>query len=382
MSRVRGRALGLAALAAALVGVGPLGADPALAHDETVSTSEVQIDEREILWRVEVGTEGLDKAIKLPARGPDLTEALLESAKPVIARYLQGGLTVEIDGVAATPEVGKLEPRYEPFVASGEPYVARAQLELRYRSPTGAPIEEVKAGLRLFAELTSQHRALVKLRWAGELKQTTKLGPTELTFRRGRLNPSRWQVLGDFLLWGTHHIFIGYDHIAFLLALLLVVGRLGELIRIVTSFTAAHTLTLLLAAFDVLRVPSRLTESLIAASIVYVAAENLLRRGEGSRRRWMLTFGFGLVHGLGFAGVLRERLLELPQDVAWPVVSFNLGVELGQLAIVALAFPLLVLLCGAGDEAGRATRRKRIVLVGSVPILLLGLFWLGTRLFE
>jgi hypothetical protein len=85
---------------------------------------------------------------------------------------------------------------------------------------------------------------------------------------------------------------------------------------------------------------------------------------------------------LGFAGVLRERLLELPQDVAWPVVSFNLGVELGQLAIVALAFPLLVLLCGAGDEAGRATRRKRIVLVGSVPILLLGLFWLGTRLFE
>jgi hypothetical protein len=353
---------------------------PARAHDETVSTSDVVVDGATVTWRVDVGTQGLEKVVKFPRTGPELGEAELQTVKADIARVLRAGLEVELDGVSTEPAVGALEPRYEPFVASGEPYISRVVLELRFEARR--PIEELRARVKFFSDLTSQHRALVRLRWDGELKQITRLGPTELVLARGRLNPTALAVAGDFLLWGMHHIFIGYDHIAFLLALLIVVGRLGELVRIVTSFTAAHTITLLLAAFDVLRFPSKLTEALIAASIVYVAAENLIRRGEEARYRWIVTFAFGLVHGLGFAGVLRERLEELGDNIVAPVVSFNVGVELGQLVIVALAFPLLALLRRAGDEAAAAVRRRRIVMVGSVPILALGLVWLGARLVE
>src|SRR5437588_12053532 len=106
-----------------------------------------------------------------------------------------------------------------------------------------------------------------------------------------------------------HDSFDVFDHIAFLMALLLAALRLGDMVRVVTSFTVAHSITLLLAAMNVIRLPGPVTESLIAASIVYVAAENFFIKD--ARHRWILTFAFGLVHGLGFSSVLRERLQDL-----------------------------------------------------------------------
>jgi hypothetical protein len=163
-------------------------------------------------------------------------------------------------------------------------------------------------------------------------------------------NPSVWAAAWRFLRLGVEHIFTGYDHIAFLLALLLLGGRFLDLVKIVTSFTIAHSLTLALAALGILNPPSRLVEMLIAASIVTVAGENLwvLRRAEGAsarvsealKHRWRITFAFGLVHGFGFAAALQE--LKLPRSaLVAGLVSFNIGVEVGQVAIVALAFPLL-----------------------------------------
>jgi len=163
-------------------------------------------------------------------------------------------------------------------------------------------------------------------------------------------NPSVWAAAWRFLRLGVEHIFTGYDHIAFLIALLLLGGRFRDLVAIVTSFTVAHSITLALSALGVLTPPVRWVEALIAASIVAVATENLwaLRREEGSRarvdwalrHRWRITFVFGLVHGFGFASALRE--LHLPRSaLVAGLVSFNVGVELGQVAIVALAFPLL-----------------------------------------
>ena len=163
-------------------------------------------------------------------------------------------------------------------------------------------------------------------------------------------DPGVWAAAWRFLRLGVEHIFTGYDHIAFLIALLLLGGRFLDLVKIVTSFTVAHSITLALAALGVLTPPVRWVEALIAASIVAVAAENLwvLRREEGSRarlvsalrHRWAITFGFGLVHGFGFASALRE--LRLPRSaLVAGLVSFNIGVEVGQVAIVALVFPLL-----------------------------------------
>jgi HupE / UreJ protein len=165
------------------------------------------------------------------------------------------------------------------------------------------------------------------------------------------VNPSVWAAAKRFLRLGIEHIFTGYDHIAFLLALLLLGGRFLDLVKIVTSFTIAHSVTLALAALGILNPPSRAVEALIAASIVAVAGENLwvLRGTRGGaervasalRHRWRITFAFGLVHGFGFASALRE--LKLPREaLVAGLVSFNLGVELGQVAIVALAFPVLL----------------------------------------
>jgi hypothetical protein len=296
-----------------------------------------------------------------------VTAADLQAARERIGGYLAGALTLELDGQRVPAAVTAIEPRYEAGA------LTRVVVELRYRA--GRPIEVLKARVAFFEELTRQHRAVIAVWWGEGVRQLVRLGPAELELRREAFAPGRLSVMREFVVWGAEHIFIGYDHIAFLLALLLVAMRWAELFKIVTAFTVAHSLTLLLSALDVLRVPSQLTEVLIAASIVYVAAENLwlVRRGRGPRHRWGLTFAFGLVHGLGFASVLRERLASLSGRVILPVVSFNLGVELGQLLIVAAAFPLLLAL-------RRSANPKLIVRMGSVPILLLGLFWLVQRL--
>ena len=146
-------------------------------------------------------------------------------------------------------------------------------------------------------------------------------------------------ILG-FVLLGIEHIVTGYDHLAFLLALLLAGGSLGRNAKIITSFTVAHSLTLALATFGLVNVPSAIVEPVIAASVVFVGVENLLKRRLTSR--WLVTFVFGLVHGLGFASILREMGIGgFGVRVAVPLLSFNLGVELAQIAIAALVLPLV-----------------------------------------
>ncbi|HEY9503208.1 MAG TPA: HupE/UreJ family protein, partial [Pyrinomonadaceae bacterium] len=143
-----------------------------------------------------------------------------------------------------------------------------------------------------------------------------------------------------FLVLGIEHILTGYDHLAFLLALLLAGGSLLRNAKIITSFTVAHSLTLAMATLGVINVPSNLVEPVIAASIVFVGLENLFRRRLASR--WLVTFLFGLVHGLGFASALRELGIGgFGVGVAIPLLSFNLGVELAQIAIAALVLPLV-----------------------------------------
>lgn len=366
----------LAALAAA--------AGEARAHDESVSTSDVVVAGDSITWRVGVGVGGLGKIVELPATEGELDEAALRTAAPAIGRALAAGLTITADGRTLPAAIGTLEPRYEAHVAGGKPDLARVVQTLSFRA--GAPIATVHARVRFFAEVTSQHRALIQVQWDQQTRRFVRNGPTELTLAAGETAPRALSLVGELLRWGMFHIFRGFDHIAFLLALLLAATRVRELVSVVTAFTVAHSLTLLLATLDVLRVPVRLTEVLIAASIVYIAAENLAWRGTSARAtasaryRWVITFAFGLVHGCGFATEIKDRLTELGGNVALPVIAFNLGVELGQLAIVALVYPLLAHLRRAPNDAARAARQRRILIVGSLPVLLAGLYWLLERL--
>ena len=176
------------------------------------------------------------------------------------------------------------------------------------------------------------------------------------------------QTMGRFIWLGIQHIATGYDHLSFLLGLLIATAALKSLVKIVTSFTVAHSMTLALATFDIVVLPSRFTESMIAASIVYVAVENLLRKR--SLERWKLTFLFGLVHGFGFSNVLRE--MQLPRaNLALTLFSFNLGVEIGQVVFVAMLFPLIDELV----KSGWAWLRPAI----SVAIGILATIWFIQR---
>jgi len=349
----------------------------AWAHDERFSTSRVEIKPHEVLWTVDVGVAGLEKVIRLPAGELNLTEAQLQASKADIDAYLLECLKVSINDTEAEAEAGALEPVYAETVATGQKYISYARQHFRF--PSTAEVTRVQLSSALFFTVIRNHQAAVVVSWGGVQKIFTKYGPFQLDLTAARLNPTVLGTASEFILWGMHHIFVGYDHIAFLMALLLAAQRLGDMLRVVTSFTVAHSITLLLAALDVIRLPGAVTESLIAASIVYVSVENFFITT--GRYRWVLTFAFGLVHGLGFSSVLRDRLQDL-QSIAVPVVSFNLGVELGQITILLIALPVLMLLRRAPDEKAREHRQWWLVRVGSVPIFLLGSFWLVDRVFQ
>jgi hydrogenase/urease accessory protein HupE len=180
--------------------------------------------------------------------------------------------------------------------------------------------------------------------------------------------------VGRYLRLGFEHILIGYDHLLFLAGLLVVCTRVRSMLAIITSFTVAHSITLALAATNVVSLPSRWAEAAIAASIVYVGLENLFCREE-PRSRWVLTFVFGLIHGFGFAGVLREVGLGAGgTSIAGPLFAFNAGIELGQIAIAAIVLPAWWL----AQKRWEPVRNSRMAI--SALIALAGAWWLVQRL--
>jgi hypothetical protein len=191
-------------------------------------------------------------------------------------------------------------------------------------------------------------------------------GTTQFAFtpetRETRVNTGRRGTV-SFVLLGIEHILTGWDHLLFLLVLLLRGGGWLSLAKIITAFTVAHSVTLALAVLDIVTLPGRLVEAIIALSIAVVAAENLFLRPVMARR-WLVSFAFGLVHGFGFSSVLRE--IGLPTDgLLLALFGFNAGVELGQALVVVVLLPALVLV--------RDTRwEPRVVRSSSLAILLVG----------
>ena len=248
----------------------------------------------------------------------------------------------------------------------------------------------LKARYSLLFDVDPSHRGLVQWIAPGAAAPQALVFATESAEQSLALQPvSGWQTLRQYLIDGVWHIWIGYDHILFLLALLLPAvlvrrdgrwepaerfgGAVTEVVKIVTAFTLAHSITLSLAALQIVSLPSRLVESVIAASVILAALNNL--RGTVHGRRWMMAFAFGLVHGFGFASVLAD--LGLPQGaLVLALVGFNVGVELGQLAIVAVFLPIAFWL--------RATRLYRVGILqaGSVAVALLATWWLVQRAFD
>jgi len=230
--------------------------------------------------------------------------------------------------------------------------------------------------------LTASDRSArqVVLIGAGENAPQALLDDAHTTLTISAPAPSLWSTMQRYLVTGIEHIFLGYDHIAFLVAIVLWARRLLPVIKVVTAFTIAHSITLSLAALQIVVIPSAIVEPAIAASIIFVAVENFFSRNVDGR--WRVTFAFGLIHGFGFAGALQE--LGLPANAVVPALAaFNIGVEIGQVAIVSIVVPALIVLdrLFAADRT-KPVRAAALVYTLSAVITVLGSYWLVTRVFE
>jgi hydrogenase/urease accessory protein HupE len=219
------------------------------------------------------------------------------------------------------------------------------------------------------------HQTFINIYEGDDLRQQVifSSGTPEHTYYLGTTEGAI-EVMKTFIPSGIRHILIGPDHILFLVGLLLLGGSWGALIRIVTAFTIGHSVTLSVAALNLFSPPPSIIEPAIALSIVFVGADNLVR-GDGRDLRAWAALVFGLVHGFGFANVLRE--FGLPREaLGWSLFSFNLGVEIGQLAIVSVVASLLAAIRRRSMAAG-----YRVAYAGSVVVIAAGTYWFVQRVF-
>ena len=332
-------------------------APPAPAHPANVAHARVTITDAAVDIALSLNLFELDLVLSLDRDLDGRVDATeLDARRADLVAYLRGTVGVSASSRPLVAELLALEPG-----RSGD---GRAVLDARLRFGGTPPLRDVVVRCEPLTELGAEHTTLGRI----DANGTTR----EFVFRRGatyRDVPGVVATALEFLKLGVVHIVIGYDHIAFVAALLLTGASLAPVVKIVTAFTAAHSLTLSLAVLDVVTLPPMVVEAGIALSIVYVAAENLLTgRREG---RWLVAFLFGLVHGFGFAAVLKE--LGLPSSaLVTSLVSFNVGVELAQLAIVIAALPLLYGLT-------RTPLHAPLTRAASAVILSLGLLWLYQR---
>ena len=272
------------------------------------------------------------------------------------------------DKLALVDQGRRCEPA-QGFVDAGGAEADRVTLVMDFAC--ASDVRELSIRDDLFDVLGPDHHTLAKIESGGEIRELAFAAEArEARVSLAARQPSREE--GSFFRLGIEHILTGYDHLLFLGALLLRGGRLLSLFKIITAFTVAHSITLALAVFGLLAVPGRLVECVIAASIVYVALENVFLRDAPSQR-WVVSFLFGLVHGFGFASALSPLHLP-PRHLALALLGFNLGVEGGQALVVALLLPILVWLRGSSWE-------RRAVRTASCAVALLGLIWFVERLF-
>lgn len=317
-------------LAAALACLGAM-ERPAHAHAVGVSSGEYRLDGRTVYG--DVGMAERELALWLPQIDGDhdgrISADELTAAHDVVAHALIAGLSVTADGQSCPGTMDRA------WVQEGD---GGAIFQVHFVCPT--PPRRLTLAAPVQAALAPGHRHLARLFWAGQAQVMVleRAHPT-WSVTGGAAPSSATGLAWSMLKLGVEHILTGFDHLIFLLGLILVGGRLRSLIGVVSAFTLAHSITLALATLSVFSPSPRLVEPAIALSIAYVGLENLFVTD--ARQRWRITFPFGLIHGFGFAGALREIALPRAQ-VPVALVSFNAGVELGQLAVLSLALPLVM----------------------------------------
>jgi len=337
---------------------------PARAHDPGMTVATVIATEHETL--IELSIKGSDLEL---AAGVDLLDSegrvdpeRLAAALEAVQTHLRATAAIEAETVVCPLEVVDLAAVEDGILAILKAPCGSAEAGLSYRSHL---LQETNPA-------TIQHVVLIK----GD-----DAIPAALTRDRNRLEIEAplplTEVATRYLVSGAKHIVAGFDHVAFLLALLLWARNVWTVVKVVTAFTLSHSITLSLAALDLVNLPGGLIEPLIAASVVAVAVENFFNRR--IERRWRVAFFLGFIHGFGFAGALRD--VGLPQDALLVALGFfNVGVEIGQVAIVAIVVPLLLAIDRLFARAPAPPARcPALVRAVSALIAALGAYWFLER---
>ena len=335
----------------------------AFAHPAPFSYVDVRLDGANVELTVTVHEfdAAHDLGVEDASRLLNATE--LARYAPAVAELLKDRLQIWVGGQ-------RLAGTWSPALAL--PDRQAIQLQVRYDSKSPPPSIAVAA--RLFP-YDPVHQTFVNVyeRGAIVLQAILDRHREQITFYPGT-RQGTWAVVKRFAASGVHHILIGPDHLLFLVGLLLLGGTLQRLVLVVSAFTIAHSITLSLAVLRVVSPPPWLVEPAIALSIVYVGADNLTVRGGRDVRAW-IAFAFGLIHGFGFANVLREMDLP-PRALGWSLLSFNLGVEMGQLAVVIVVASVLSAIRSKSPDTGR-----RLAVADSVVVIAAGAFWFVQRVF-
>jgi hydrogenase/urease accessory protein HupE len=305
---------------------------PTQAHWADLAVADIQIQQQDVSMNLTVPTGLLkqfddDRNNQLSA--PEITkhqQALQtffnEKVRFTAAREASETLIIE-------PAMARKLPTN--LVATPDTHT---NLLLKYRWEK--PIEQLQLYYDLFLPDVNTARCLAQV-FRNDRVDNLVLTPSSKNV--ALIDAPIWQQIISFIQLGIEHIWTGYDHILFLISLLMLGGKLSYLIKVVTAFSLSHSITLTLAVLNIVSVPSRWVEIVIALSIGYIAAENLWRK-EPNPTRWQLTFGFGLIHGLGFSSALQE--LELPHNnLIVSLLSFSAGIEVGQISIVLFTYLLL-----------------------------------------
>jgi len=338
---------------------------PLRGHEINTSYTSVVMDSSTVRFELQVDVMDLEAMVAQHiAPGQDVTPGVVVFQLPRLQEMFEHGVELKVPGQVVRLHQSDYGLRKD---AAGNAF-GRFVFTYRVKHPPS----ELDVRLSFFQFMGPRHKNLVKIQYGTETQQSvlTSDFPTE-RFVFASAQRSGVTLLLQFLKLGIEHIFIGYDHILFLIGLILIGGRFLNLLRIVTAFTIAHSITLVLATLGFVQIPSRVVETVIALSIVYIAVENFLVKQNDDR--WMIAFIFGLMHGFGFASVLTGMGLPTAAKVS-SLLSFNVGVEVGQLVIVALCYPFVTL-------SLNSRWKKQIVYAVSSVILFFGVAWFIERAF-
>jgi hydrogenase/urease accessory protein HupE len=343
------------------------------AHPPGLSSADVTVKPEGLETKITFAVQDIEAFVPMDSdQDAEVTDTERDAAKPAIASLMASQLTVLIDG----NEINPIKPGTVNFDKQNN---ATVDLQFAGTAATSITIES-----KFLNKLPPGHKQYVTVKAADGQELGKKMLTQEAAAIAVNLQTSAARAATethsssafvDFLKLGIEHILTGYDHLLFLFSLLVITRNFWPAIKIITFFTIAHSITLALAGLNIVDIPSSIVEPLIAATIVYVGLENIIRGDKVSTRsRCILTFFFGLIHGFGFAGVLREMgISSIETGILVPLFSFNLGVELGQITVASLVLPIVWWL------HRREQVSKYLIPVGSILTCLAGGYWLLER---